>query len=202
MTAPVQFCISNALVGQLRSNDDVIRSIYVSLYNFWLEWDTDMGWVPKCSSRQDASTDMRIDLFRSIRDLDLGWPEVKVTKWPFGVKKYMSRSALTRERRWCQNQRSISNSEEVIDEKLSRKTNPGNWTFLVWPRLARSTVDLNRSNRTPLDSERPKLSDGLCREALSHSGARWRGGWQPPPPPRCVLVWWKRRCGRGLKVIG
>ena len=35
-----------------------------------------------------------------------------------------------------------------------------------------STVDLNGSSRTPLVSERPKLSAGLCREALSHSGAR------------------------------
>ena len=30
-----------------------------------------MGAVPKCASRQDASTDMRHDLFRLIRDLDL-----------------------------------------------------------------------------------------------------------------------------------
>ena len=49
-------------------------------------------------------------------------------------------------------------------------------------------VDLNRSTRTQLDSERPKLSVGLFREALSHSGARWRGGgggvWQPPPQVR------------------
>ena len=30
----------------------------------------------------------------------------------------MSRSALTREKRWWQKKRSISNSEKVIDEKL------------------------------------------------------------------------------------
>ena len=33
-----------------------------------------------------------------------------------------------------------------------------------------------------MDPERPKLSAGLCREALSHSGARWRGGGNSPPP--------------------
>ena len=114
----------------------------------------------------------------------------------------MSRSALTRERRWWQIHRFISNSEEVIDEKTSRNRRPGkrNIFCLTWP--GRSTVHLNRSTRTPLDSERPKLSVGLCHEALSHSGVRWRGGWQPPPPPalRCVLVPRKRRCGRGLNL--
>ena len=34
MTYPVQLCISSPLICQLRSNDDVIRSIYVYLYNF------------------------------------------------------------------------------------------------------------------------------------------------------------------------
>ena len=31
---PLQFCISNPLIGQLRSNDDVRRSTYVFPYNF------------------------------------------------------------------------------------------------------------------------------------------------------------------------
>ena len=70
----------------------------------------------------------------------------------------------------------IDEKEEVVDEKLSGKTNPGNGTFFSLTSPGRSTVDLNRSTRTPLDSERPKLSGGSCREALSHSGARWRGG--------------------------
>ena len=34
MTFPVQFCISNPMIGQLRSNDDVMKSINVSPYNF------------------------------------------------------------------------------------------------------------------------------------------------------------------------
>ena len=54
---PVQFCISKPLLGQLRSHDGVIRSIYVSFYNIWLECERDMGlvhpcvWTPPCLSR-------------------------------------------------------------------------------------------------------------------------------------------------------
>ena len=75
MTYPVQFCISNPLVGQLMLNDDVIRSIYASPYNFWLEWDRDIGWVPKCSSCQDASFGMWLGmwLLRSIHDRPWPW---------------------------------------------------------------------------------------------------------------------------------
>ena len=62
------------------------------------------GWIRQCSSCQGACNDMRLDLFRPIRDLDLGWPEVKITKWPFGGTKCVRRSALTRERRWWKNQ--------------------------------------------------------------------------------------------------
>ena len=63
-------------------------------------------------------------------------------------------------------------------------------------------VDLNKPTRKLLDWERPKLFGGLCREALSHSGARWHRVWQLAPPPlRCVLIWWKRRCGRELTSV-
>ena len=94
----------------------------------------------------------------------------------------MSRSASARERRWWQIHRSISNSEDVIDENLDEIDVPEKGAFfcLTWPE--RSTVDLNRPTRTPLDFGRPKLSVGLCREALSHSGARWRGGGGNHPP--------------------
>ena len=47
------------------------------------------------------------------------------------LTKYMRRSALTRERRWWQIRRSISNSEEVIDEKLNEIDIPGNGAFFV-----------------------------------------------------------------------
>ena len=39
------------------------------------------------------------------------------------------------------------------------------------------------SIRTPLDSERPKLSVDLCREALSHSGTQELDSAGFPPPP-------------------
>ena len=84
MTSAVQFCNRNLLIGQLRSNDDVIRSIHVYPYNFWLEWDRDMGWVPQCSSCQDASFNMKLDLFRSLfrlfRSLFRLWLWPRVTR--------------------------------------------------------------------------------------------------------------------------
>ena len=195
MTSPVQFCISSPFIGHLGSNDDVIRSIYVSPYNFWLEWHRDKGLVPKCSSCQDTSFDMRFDLFRSIRDIDLGWPEVKFTWWPFQVTKYMSRSASTRERWWWRNHRSISKREEVIGEKLDEIDVPENGTFfcLTWP--GRSTVDLNRSTRTPLDSERPQAIRWSLSRFITLRSEMARGG-GGNHPLRCVLVWWKRRVKR------
>ena len=42
-----------------------------------------------------------------------------------GVTRYMSRFTLTRERRWWQIQRPVSNSKEVIDEKLDEIDVPG-----------------------------------------------------------------------------
>ena len=51
---------------------------------------------------QDASNDMQHDLLKSFRDLDVGWSDVKITKWLFRMKKYMNRSALKRETRWSQ----------------------------------------------------------------------------------------------------
>ena len=54
--------------------------------------------------------------------------------------------------------------------------------------LGAGTVPLNRSNRTTLDMKRSKLSAGICREALSHSGARWRGGGATPTQVRSSLV--------------
>ena len=57
--------------GHLRSNNDVMRSMYVFAYNFWLKWDRDVGYVLKCSPCPDASTDMQHDLVRSHFHLDL-----------------------------------------------------------------------------------------------------------------------------------
>ena len=63
-----------------------MQRFYVSFYNIWLECDRDMGWMLIVLSRQHASNDMRHNLFSLIRDLDLGWLELKVTKRPFWVK--------------------------------------------------------------------------------------------------------------------
>ena len=146
---------------------------------------------------------MQVDLFRSIRDLDLGWPEVKVTKWPFLVTKYMSRSALTRERRWWKHQCSISNSEEVIDEKIDEIDVPENGTFFVWPDLEGQR--LTQIGQLAHHWIRNIPSYPLVFVANSRSSITLRSemarGVAPPPPPRCVLVWWKRRCGRGLRAF-
>ena len=50
---------------------------------------------------------------------------------------------LTRERQWWQNQRYISNSEEVIDEKRNWRPQVKELFCLTWH--GRSTADLNRS---------------------------------------------------------
>ena len=133
MTSPVQFCIINPLIGQLRSNDDVITSIYVSPITFdWEEIET----LGRCQRVRLVKTHLLICnltyLGHSVT-LTLDDLRSKLSS-DLSITKYMSRSALTRERRWWQN-RSISNSVDVINEKLSRKTNPGNRTFFVWPDL-------------------------------------------------------------------
>ena len=55
----------------------------------------------------------------------------------------------------------------------------------------RSTVDLTRSDRTPLYSEHPKQYDGLCCEALSHSERKRRGGYNNPS---CAVADGEKTC--------
>ena len=62
--------------------------------------------------------DMQHDLLRSLVDLDLMWPYVKITNWSFNVKKHIIRSGLTRGTHWCQNNSPNLCSSEVIDTKL------------------------------------------------------------------------------------
>ena len=188
MTSLVQICNSYPLLGQLRSNDDVKGSLYVSFYIcVLLLCDRDMGYVPKCSPRQDSSNDMLLDLFRWIRELGLGWPEFKVTKWPFGVTKYLYRYESIR--LW-QNQWSTLNSAEVIDEKLSpRETD---FFRLTWP--GRSTVALNSSTRTPSDWKCPLVFDAKLYHTQERDGA---GVTPPPPPPGALSVGEKGGAGEG-----
>ena len=35
----VQLCISDPWKGHLRSNNDIVRTMYVFAYNFWLDWE-------------------------------------------------------------------------------------------------------------------------------------------------------------------
>ena len=59
LITPEQFCICDPLKGQLRSYNDVIRTQYVFAYNFWLDGDRRIGWVPKCFSRLNASNHLQ-----------------------------------------------------------------------------------------------------------------------------------------------
>ena len=75
----------------------------------------------------DESTDMQYDPFRSLRDLGLTWPEVKLWPWPFKVMVCMVRRALTRQTRWCQIRCSTFKNKDFIVE------NPF-WKILeFWP---------------------------------------------------------------------
>ena len=122
-----------------------------------------MGKVPKCSSHQDASSDMQHDLLRSLCDLDLGWPEVKVTNLPFKVKKHISRSGLTRGTQWCQNYSPILCSSEVID----KKTFPLKNVVLTLMTSGAHTIDGNANLKAQIDSEGPGLSFGYFEILLA-----------------------------------
>ena len=181
MTSPVQFCISNPLIGQRRSNDDFIRPIYVSPITF--DWNEIETWG-RCQSVRLVKTHLLIcNLTYLGQSVTLTLADLRSSyQMTFWVTKYMSRSALTKERRW----RKISALSQIAKKLLtknltkltSRKTEHFlfnlTWKVYGWPKWVHSHT---------MDSERHKLFAGLCREALSHSGARWRGGGTPPPPP-------------------
>ena len=48
-----------------------VQYTFLSIALYWNEIET-WGRLLMCSSRQDTSNNMRLDQFRSIRDLDLG----------------------------------------------------------------------------------------------------------------------------------
>ena len=76
-----------------------------------------MGLVSVRSSWLGESTDIQYDPFRSSRDLELTWPEVKLWPWPFKVMLYMVWRALTRQTRWYQNRCSTFKIKDFIVEK-------------------------------------------------------------------------------------
>ena len=61
----VQLCKCDPLKGHLMSYNDAMRSMYLFAWNFWLDWDKDMGQVSNGSSIQGALNDMQHDLPRS-----------------------------------------------------------------------------------------------------------------------------------------
>ena len=68
----------------LKRSFEITRGHQLSFANnFWSKRVRDVGLVSVRSSRPDESTDLRYDPFRSPRDLDLTWPEVKLWTWPF-----------------------------------------------------------------------------------------------------------------------
>ena len=115
-----------------------------------------MGKVPKCSSHQDASSDMQQDLLRSLCDLDLSWHGVKFTNSPFEVKKHISRSGLTRGTQWCPNHSPILCSSEVNDKKFPKTRNFDLW----WPLVSTHTIDRTAYLKVRIDSQGPWLSFG------------------------------------------
>ena len=89
--------------------------------NLRSKWDRDMGLVSLRLSPQGASNDVKFDLLGSLNDLALTWPEVKFWPWPFKVKLYMVRRALTRQKRWYQNRCSTFKIKDCIVEKTFKK---------------------------------------------------------------------------------
>ena len=125
-------------------------------------------------------------------------PEVKVTKWPFRVKKYMSRSALTRERRWWQISALSQIAKKLLTKNLTKLTSRKTEHFLFdltwkvngWPKWLNSHTIGFRTSQA--------IRWSLSRSSITLGSEMARG---VPPPPRCVLVWWKKRCGLGLQGL-
>ena len=83
----------------LERSSEVTRVVFGN--NFWLDWDTDTGFVSLSLFRQGASADTQHDLHELTHDLDLRWPQVKLRNWPIEVIKYMFRTGSTSEAHWC-----------------------------------------------------------------------------------------------------
>ena len=128
-----------------RSYDGIIYDVitdHKSIYsnNYSQNRDRAMGEVSLCVSRQDASNDMEYCLPGSfIRLGHLTWPMFKFSNWPFRVKIYIFRCALTRKIRWC-----FAFSLSFLVQKLFSKnfSFQKKTTFFVWPALERSKCDL------------------------------------------------------------
>ena len=69
-------------------------------------------------------------------DLDLRWPEVKYSNWPFKVKNHMFRTGLTRRTRWCPFYFRISDTKKVLMKNHLREKRQFSfdvlWTQNYW----------------------------------------------------------------------
>ena len=92
----------------------------------------------------------------------------------------MSRSALTRERRWWQIRRTISNSEGVIDEKLDEIDVPEKKFFLPGLEGQRLTHIVQLAHHWIRNVPSYPL---VSVAQLYHTHERDGAGVAPPPPP-------------------
>ena len=88
--------------------------------NFWPKKTTALNLAPFDSSRQDGSDYVHNDLKRSTFDLDLTWPQLKVTVKVKQVILHIVRFALTRQTRWYHFYASMTNWSRVIGENVRR----------------------------------------------------------------------------------
>ena len=97
--------------------------------------------VPNDLFRRSVSENVHIDLLGSRSHLDLTWPEVKYSNWPFKVKKYMSRTGSTMPTGWCHSCFRISHIQKVNNEK------PSPWKTMLFHLMASGakTIDLRSS---------------------------------------------------------
>ena len=155
-----------------------------------------MGLVSVRSSRPGESTDMQYYSFRSSRDLDLTWPEVKLWPWPFNVILYMVRHALTRQTRWYQNRCSTFKIKDAIVKNRFGKF----WNFDPWwPQFWLEP----KNDRNDLEMIFRELSNPTFSFSLRRPGTEIMGGIQtPPPPPPAGGGKSRGPAGRGLTEIG
>ena len=145
--------------------------------------DKDVRLLSLRLSSQGASNDVQFDLLGSPSDLALTWPEVKFWHWPFKVKLYVVRRALTRQTRWYQNRCSTFKIKDCIVQKTVLENfgilTPGDLNFDLSQKMTEMIYKLFfASFRTPFS---------VFFSTMRRSRDR-RGGVQTPPPPS---RWWK-----------
>ena len=88
-------------------------------------------------------------------------------------------------------------AKKLLTKKLYEIDVSENGAFFVWPDLECQRLTKIGHLAHHLIRNVPKL---VVVAKLYHTQERDCAG-DGNHPPRCVLVWWKRRCGRGLKSV-